>query len=81
LKKYCTDAGQFLDDLLELGAAATIDRLVPDQLQKYFPDLIAIELPSWFDRTRWTTRARQATARRRTDLLLANFVGIFVGTR
>jgi hypothetical protein len=47
LKKYCTDAGQFLDDLLvEPGAAATIDRLVPDQLQKYFPDLIAIELPS-----------------------------------
>ena len=43
---------------------ATIDRLVPDQLQKYFPDLIAIELPSWFDRTRWTTRARPATARR-----------------
>jgi hypothetical protein len=31
-------ANQFFGDLLEPAEAPIIDRLVPDQLQKYFPD-------------------------------------------
>jgi hypothetical protein len=46
LKKYCIDAGQFLDDLLEPGAAAhNRPARAGTNFKNTFPGLIAIELP------------------------------------